>query len=110
MEHRPRLMEREKWRSSASLTLKTPACASQVCIVNHFQGRVTCPYGQSVRGQGPDGTPGCKVPGTCDPIAVEVPPQCADRSAAETVYCSCRCANAEGRTDDVPRIAPVRER
>ncbi len=29
-----------------------------------------------------------------------VHPQCVDRIAANTVYCSCRCANADGRTDD----------
>jgi hypothetical protein len=75
-------------------------CASGVCIVNHFQGRVTCPYGQSESGQGPDGTPGCKAPGSCDPVTVEVLPQCTNRPAVETVNCSCRCANAEGKTDD----------
>jgi hypothetical protein len=40
------------------------------------------------------------TPGTCDPITVQVEPQCADRPAAQTVYCSCRCANINGRTDD----------
>ncbi len=30
----------------------------------------------------------------------QVEPQCIDRSAANTVYCSCRCANADNKTDD----------
>jgi hypothetical protein len=29
-----------------------------------------------------------------------VPPNCENRSAANSVYCSCRCANVEGKTDD----------
>jgi hypothetical protein len=29
-----------------------------------------------------------------------VAPQCTDRRAEKTVYCSCRCANVDGRTDD----------
>lgn len=69
------------------------ACgAGNVCLVNHFQGRTSCPYG------GPSGS--CTVPGTGAPVTAKVLPQCADRRAADTVYCSCRCANAAGRTDD----------
>jgi hypothetical protein len=25
-------------------------CETRVCLVNHFQGRVSCPYGQSLAG------------------------------------------------------------
>jgi hypothetical protein len=78
---------------------KTSACASGVCLANHFQGFLTCPYGQNASGEGPDGMPGCKVPGTCAPVTVEVQPQLSCRTAAETVYCSCRCADPEGKTD-----------
>ena len=53
-------------------------CLTRLCLVNHFQGRVSCPYGQQS-----DGTPrmgasscsgannsaaGCCVPGTSAPI------------------------------------------
>jgi len=79
---------------------KTLACATQVRLVNHFQGRTTCPYGQNASGQGPGTTQGCSVPETGDPVTVEVPPQLSCRKAAEAVYCSCRCANADGKTDD----------
>src|SRR5262249_4705220 len=29
-----------------------------------------------------------------------VQPQCTDRTGPDAVFCSCRCANAEGKTDD----------
>jgi hypothetical protein len=83
-----------------SLGNNNPGCASRSCVINHFQGRVTCPYGQSASGQGPDGTPGCKAAGACDPVTVEVSEQLTCRTAAEAVYCSCRCANVDGKTDD----------
>ena len=42
---------------------------------------------------GPPATNG----GTADET---VQPQCLDRNAANAVYCSCRCANVAGKTDD----------
>ena len=65
---------------------KSFQCETRVCLANHFQGRVSCKYGQAANG----GT--CTVPG--DPmrkITVEVPPQLAKRQADKAVYCSCRC-------------------
>jgi hypothetical protein len=99
-------------------------CLTGVCLVNHFQGRVSCPYGQQA-----DGTPaagagactttngqsyGCCTPGArqgvtgldangnpVDPVAQDaVKPQCLDRSPQKAVYCSCRCANESGNTND----------
>ena len=70
-----------------------PTCgATDVCLRNHFEGRTSCPYG------GPPGT--CTVSGTDAPVTASVSPQCTDRRPADAVYCSCRCANAGGRTDD----------
>jgi len=118
-----------------SVEAKDSACASGVCVVNHFQGRVTCPYGQTAPGvgpAGPSGSPaaeeasqdGCVIPGTTPgapgsqvtatnaSVAIPagkslgwVPGQitgagAADRTANKTVYCSCRCENAEGNTND----------
>ncbi len=60
-------------------------CASRLCLVNHFQGRVSCPLGQKA-GEG-----GCTVPGTSEPVTVDVAAWDLDRSADATVYCSCRC-------------------
>jgi hypothetical protein len=76
-----------------SIDEANPGCgAGDVCLVNHFEGRTSCPYG------GPSGT--CTVPGTGAEVTASVAPQCADRRPAEAVYCSCRCANSGGRTDD----------
>ncbi len=81
-------------------------CETRVCLVNQFQGRVSCPYGQTQTGtdNGTDPTR-CRVPGTSgkdakDVIAVAVPPQHPDRSPSDAVYCSCRCENAQGSKDD----------
>lgn len=98
-------------------------CTTRVCLVNHFRGRVSCPYGQ-----GTDILPGganasgakeneyCHIPGTCDAnsssqqaqkacqanrITVPVQPQIGGqvkfggRQAADAVYCSCRCAGPD---------------
>jgi len=92
-----------------NLETQSPSCATGVCLVNHFRGRVSCPYGQ-----GPDGTPlsGASACTTSDKHAAvtggvndpakkaQVAAQCVDRTADKTVYCSCRCANADGKTDD----------
>jgi hypothetical protein len=85
-----------------------PACGAMVCLVNHFQGRVSCPYGQAADGKGPPPASPCTVPGSDAGVTPKAPtfrgetvdPQCADRSGAKAVYCSCRCANAQGKTDD----------
>jgi hypothetical protein len=106
-------------------------CLTRLCLVNHFQGRVTCPYGQGVDGSppmpggkscgningGPNGgkPAGCCIPGTSagvdgvDPSTgmfldsmkqSAVAPQCTERTADKAVYCSCRCANVDGQTND----------
>src|SRR5579859_7285293 len=33
-----------------SFESRDPQCASRICLVNHFRGRVTCPYGQDSNG------------------------------------------------------------
>jgi hypothetical protein len=93
-------------------------CFSRLCLVNHFQGRVSCPYGQdsagtasfdmtanhcvtpfigtNIDGQEPPGS-GNYVNTT---LKATVEPQCLDRTANNAVYCSCRCANLNGLTDD----------
>lgn len=83
-----------------TLDTGTLGCAGGTCLVNHFQGRVTCPNGQTGPGQGLDGAPACKAPGTCGAVTAQVQAQCANRPASQAVYCSCRCANIDGRTDD----------
>lgn len=82
-------------------------CETRVCLVNHFRGRVSCPYGQTetiaavaaayVAGTSttlPDTGKACHLPGSTaakDLVTVPVDPQLVNRRAADTVYCSCRC-------------------
>lgn len=90
-------------------------CQTRICLVNHFQGRVSCPFGQdnpppTVGDKGcqtpsdtTDEDKPCCVPGTEDVIQAEVCGQCAatsKRDAAQAVYCSCRCGIAEGQKAD----------
>ena len=67
----------------------SPACQSGVCLINHFQGRVTCPYGQSEEQALSD--PACFVPGNYEPVQVPVEPQLQGRQAEASSICSCRC-------------------
>jgi hypothetical protein len=60
-------------------------CQSRLCLVNHFQGRVSCPYGQA------EGASSCKLPGGNEAVSVAVQPQLLDRRTDDAVYCSCRC-------------------
>jgi len=66
---------------------KSFQCETRVCLVNHFQGRVSCKYGQVNKDQA-----NCSLPG--DPtrkVTAVVNPQLVDRTADKAVYCSCRC-------------------
>ena len=72
-------------------------CETRVCLVNKFQGRVSCPYGTN--GTNPDPTAmrtvnhdlPCEVPGFGGYVSVPVQPQLAARRPEVAVYCSCRC-------------------
>jgi len=94
---------------------KSFQCRTRICLVNHFRGRASCPYGQSVDGVQPDKAKPCVIPGTDakvtglvpDPATgapvfrdtkkkALVPAQCRDRAADKAVYCSCRCADING--------------
>jgi hypothetical protein len=74
-----------------------------VCLALHFQGRASCPYGQNANGQAPPGASPCKTPGgepVVGTLSPAVLPQCADRRASRVVFWTCRCANADGQTND----------
>jgi hypothetical protein len=138
--------------TEVSVESKSFQCQTRLCLVNHFQGRVSCPYGQDVTGAPLPGTvscanntqrpdnPGCAnqttqdwgccAPGTNAPISgwdstcvgpqppspydapcsatstpeqacnSRVPYQCSNRTADTAVYCSCRCADVNGKTND----------
>ena len=75
-------------------------CETRVCLVNKFQGRVSCPYG--TKGTPPDpsattvshGYP-CEVPGFGGYVTVPVDPQRTERPPELAVYCSCRCGGSD---------------
>jgi hypothetical protein len=76
-----------------NLEIGSAECASNLCLVNHFQGRTSCPYGQSAEQAQND--PACFVPGTDEPVRVPVDPQLMARSGEHDVICSCRCAGPD---------------
>jgi len=143
--------------TEVSVASKSFQCQTRLCLVNHFQGRVSCPYGQQQNGQPiaptlacakgvvprPDGVGsacngqtaqdwGCCAPGTNAPISGWDPTcqgllagspydspcsasntsasaqacnsgvlgQDSCRTADTAVYCSCRCADVNGQTND----------
>jgi hypothetical protein len=81
--------------SEVNLETRSFQCESRICLVNHFQGRVSCPYGQSLA----DGAePRCHIPGSTGAdgaIRVDARPQLLNRRAADAVYCSCRCGGSD---------------
>jgi hypothetical protein len=92
-----------------SVESKSFQCQTRLCLVNHFQGRVSCAYGQDATGAPLSGDKACNVPGTDSKVAgnqsdkntlAAVQPQCTDRTSDKAVYCSCRCQNVDGKTDD----------
>lgn len=72
-------------------------CETRVCLVNKFQGRVSCPYGTNGTNPDPDSPPTvthdrpCVVPGFDAYVSVPVEPQLLERPPEVSVYCSCRC-------------------
>lgn len=85
----------------------SPQCASKICIAGSFQGRVTCPYGQTdadIQNLPVNSPQRCRTAtdsGGATAVAVTVPvsPQLVARPAADVVICSCRCAgNDPGAT------------
>ena len=60
-------------------------CETNICLMNHFQGRVSCPYGQAA------GASDCLLPDGSSSVAGAVVPQLVSRQAAVAAICSCRC-------------------
>lgn len=65
-------------------------CSSGICVINHMQGRASCPYGQTAA-QAANG-PTCFVPYHDQPVKVAVQSQLTDRTADIVATCGCRCA------------------
>ena len=66
---------------------KSFQCETRICLANHFQGRVSCKYGQDA----PPAEARCKTPDGNKVITVKVEAQQQKRTADRAVYCSCRC-------------------
>ena len=79
-----------------AIELDTPDCGGggAVCLMDHFQGRVSCPYGQGVEGKSAP-TDECYLPHSDERVAVAVKPQLIHRQPDKAVYCSCRCAGPD---------------
>lgn len=71
-------------RGEVSVDTNATACDSGTCLVQGFQGRVSCPLGSAV------GT--CTVPGSTAPVVVQVQAQLVERPPSLAATCSCRCA------------------
>jgi len=96
--------------AEANVESRSFQCETRVCIANHFQGRVSCPYGQTadqiapyyangaLTNADPASAPApglCHIPATNQIVTAPVAPQAMDRRAENTVYCSCRCEGAD---------------
>ncbi len=83
--------------TEVNLESRSFQCETRLCLVNHFRGRVTCPYGQVENDSRPEDQL-CHVPGTeggDNRIQVPVNKQYTGRSPANSVYCSCRCGGPD---------------
>jgi hypothetical protein len=63
------------------------------CVANRFQGRVTCPAGQT------EGELGSCLTPEGEPVSVPVRPQLESRPAERAVVCSCRCDGPDRDAD-----------
>ncbi|HEY5374672.1 MAG TPA: hypothetical protein VIK01_13385 [Polyangiaceae bacterium] len=70
---------------------KSFQCETRVCLVNHFQGRVSCKYGQASAADAKCFIPGSDKTNPANVIQQAVTPQLTARQADTAVYCSCRC-------------------
>lgn len=74
---------------TVNVEAQAPGCATDVCLVHNFQGRVSCPYGQTEE-QALE-APACFLPGTDVPVQTDVASQLVARPPELASICSCRC-------------------
>lgn len=115
-------------RSEVNIESRSFQCDTRLCLVAKFQGRVSCPFGQDAptpeeintksacQADNPSeqdvadaraywGANRCRIPGTdgsCknDRVTTKVDSQLVARRPTNAVYCSCRCADADGKKDN----------
>jgi len=71
--------------SEVSVESKSFQCQTRLCLVNHFQGRVSCPYGQDVTGAPLSGTTTCT---NSDPRPDGTAPACSGQTAQNWGCCA----------------------
>jgi len=92
--------------SEVNVESRSFQCETRVCLVNHFQGRVSCKLGQNAdaNNQVTADNLRCSIPGTKanrgnlkdeNNVIVQVPSQLTARQTDSAVYCSCRCDGEE---------------
>jgi len=84
--------------SEAVVDVPAADCETNLCLINHFHGRTSCPYGQTEMAAAGSSTPDeflCHVPGTAERVKVAVNRQLTNRRSIDTVYCSCQCAGPD---------------
>lgn len=69
--------------SKEEISISESTCEYGRCVAYHFQGRASCPEGQTEVGS-------CTTP-SGEPVTVPVQPQLEDRPSDKNVFCSCRC-------------------
>jgi hypothetical protein len=79
------------YREAAS-SAREPECNGLACIAYHFQGRASCPYGQTEEELSlpPTDPRRCRTP-SGEAVTVAVAPQLLNWQARVAVTCSCRC-------------------
>lgn len=81
-------------KDEVSIESRSFQCRTRVCMVHNFQGRVSCPYGQTSEDLDNE-RDYCRTPDLLLPITVAVAPQLIERRPSDGVYCSCRCAGSQ---------------
>jgi len=81
-------------------------CSTRICLVNHFQGRVSCPYGQDANAavrqcNGPQDTTSCAGLGAKSACveSAALAPDCKCKKG-DTAGCLSACGNVAGLTCD----------
>jgi hypothetical protein len=101
--------------SDLGIDVNSVQCETRVCLIHYFKGRVSCPYGNGLKGGQATAGAKCRQVGDkrnyftingenggalcCPqlgdidekPINLPVEAQCKSRPAKDAVYCSCRC-------------------
>jgi hypothetical protein len=85
------------------LTAKYENSIGPFCLIYHFQGRASCPYGQTdvdIASLEPTDPARCRLPladgtMTTNPVVAAVLPQLTERRPEKTIYYTCACSGSD---------------